>query len=217
MRTRKQARSEQNESQGRDRWLISYADLVTLLLALFIVLYAASDKERARQIAESFSAQNTGGSGVLPGNDAERQERSRADRKLMEDPVLMQKTKIRQTKYGLVVSLSEAGFFASGDAATSAEAEAVISTLAESLRASGTQIRIEGHTDSTPISTGRYPSNWELSTARASSVLAKLIEHGIDPARLSAAGYAGFQPIADNATPDGRAQNRRVDIVILDH
>jgi chemotaxis protein MotB len=217
MRTRKPNRSAENDSQGRDRWLISYADLVTLLLALFIVLYAASDKERARQIAESFSAQNTGGSGVLPGSASDKDENAQASRKLMENPVLMQKTKLRETKYGLVVSLSEAGFFASGDAAINPEAESVISTLAESLRASGTQIRIEGHTDSTPISTGRYPSNWELSTARASSVLAKLIEHGIDPARLSAAGYAGFQPIADNTTPDGRAQNRRVDIVILDH
>lgn len=217
MRTRKQPSRSETEGQGRDRWLISYADLVTLLLALFIVLYAASDKERARQIAESFSAQNTGGSGVLPGSDSDKDERARADRKLMNDPVLMQKAKLRQTKYGLVVSLSEAGFFASGDAAINAEAEGVINTLAESLKNTDTQIRIEGHTDATPISTGRYPSNWELSTARASSVLAKLIEHGIDPSRLSAAGYAGFQPVADNSTLEGRAQNRRVDIVILDH
>jgi chemotaxis protein MotB len=216
MRPRKSNIASEHAGEGRDRWLLSYADLVTLLLALFIVLYAASDKERARQIAEAFSVQNTGGAGVLPGSASEKDERSAADRKLLDNPVLIQKTKMRQSKYGLVVSLSEAGFFASGEAAINTDAESVISALAASLRDSQVQIRIEGHTDSTPISTGRYPSNWELSTARASSVLAKLIEHSVDPARLSASGYAGFQPIADNSTPEGRAQNRRVDIVILD-
>lgn len=206
-------RKTTNESESRfnDRWLLSYADLVTLLLALFIVLYAASDRERARSIAESFAAQNTGGEGVLPGNDAEKTNET----KILENPVLMQKTKMRQTSRGLVVSLSEAGFFAPGEANVNAEAEEVIKTLAETLKDSQTPIRVEGHTDSTPISNSRYPSNWELSTARASSVLARLLESGIAPERLSAAGYAGFQPAAENSTAEGRAQNRRVDVVIL--
>lgn len=214
MRRRKE-NSIEHESHLRDRWLISYADLVTLLLALFIVMYAASDHERARQIAESFSAENTGGSGILPGSDGEKDERDKFEQKLLANPVLIQKTKTRQTKVGLVVSLSEAGFFAPGEAAINPEADAVITILAESLQNTNAQIRIEGHTDSTPIYNTRYPSNWELSTARASSVLARLIERGITPERLSAAGYGGFQPIADNSTPEGRAQNRRVDVVIL--
>lgn len=215
MRSRRRKSGAENESQYRDRWLISYADLVTLLLALFIVMYAASDHERARKIAESFGAQNTAGNGILPENEAAREERGKIEQRLAENPVLMQKTKIRQTKTGLVVSLSEAGFFAPGDAAINPESEAVIDTLAETLQNSEVQIRIEGHTDSTPISNTRYPSNWELSTARASTVLIRLIERGIAPERLSAAGYGGFQPVADNATPEGRAQNRRVDVVIL--
>ena len=215
MRSRRRKNNAENESQSRDRWLISYADLVTLLLALFIVMYAASDKERARQIAQSFSGQNTGGNGILPGNESEKDERAKFERKLLENPVLMQKTKMRQTKVGLIVSLSEAGFFAPGEASINSEAEAVINTLAESLQTSGAQIRIEGHTDSTPISNARYPSNWELSTARSSSVLARFIERGIAPEKLAAAGYGGFQPVADNATVEGRAQNRRVDVVIL--
>ena len=215
MRSRKKNKNE-NESQHRDRWLISYADLMTLLLALFIVMYAASDKERARQIAQSFSAHNTGGSGILPGNESTaKDDRAKFEQKLLENPVLLQKTKMRQTKVGLVVSLSEAGFFAPGDAAVNEDAKPVIDTLNETLKDSGAQIRIEGHTDSTPISNTKYPSNWELSTARAASVLAKLVELGIAPERLSAAGYGGFQPVADNATPEGRAQNRRVDVVIL--
>jgi chemotaxis protein MotB len=216
MRSRRRKNRAENESVHRDRWLISYADLVTLLLALFIVMYAASDKERARQIAESFSGQNTeGGSGVLPGTDSVNDERAKFEQKLLENPILMQKTKMRQTKLGLVISLSEAGFFAPGDAAINSDAEIVIGTLAETLQTSDAQIRIEGHTDSTPISNQKYPSNWELSTARASSVLVKLLEQKIQPERLSAAGYGGFQPIADNTTIEGRAQNRRVDVVIL--
>ena len=216
IRSRREKQHEP-EDRHRDRWLISYADLVTLLLALFIVMYAASDQERARHIAESFTAQNAGGDGVLPEHSSLKNERAKGAAKLLENPVLMQKTKMRQTERGLIVSLSEAGFFAPGEAAVNSEAEAVIEAIAESLRDSSVQVRVEGHTDSTPISNIRYPSNWELSTARASSILIRLTERGIAPERLSAAGYGGFQPAADNSTPEGRALNRRVDIVVLNH
>jgi chemotaxis protein MotB len=134
---------------------------------------------------------------------------------LMGNPLLIQKAKMRHTKDGLVISLSEAGFFAPGEAVIDAQADEVINTIAESVKTTSASIRIEGHTDSTPISNAKFPSNWELSTARAASVLVRLTEKGIAPERLSAAGYAGFQPVADNATPEGRAQNRRVDVVII--
>lgn len=210
LRSRK---SNDQESRHNDRWLISYADLVTLLLALFIVLYAASDHDRAVRIAQSFSSRNTGGTGILPGNDQAAE--TDAEARITQNPVLMQKTKMRKTARGLIVSLSEAGFFAPGEATVSPEAENVIKVLAESLRDAPMPIRVEGHTDSVPISNSQYRSNWELSTARASSVLTHLIDNGIPPEKLSAAGYSGFQPVADNATAEGRAQNRRVDIVVL--
>ena len=213
MRTRRKNNIEA-ENIHRDRWLISYADLVTLLLALFIVMYAAADHDRAKKIAESFNGQNSG-DGVLPANDGEKDKNSLTEKILLDNPVLLQKTKIRQSERGLIVSLSEAGFFAPGDNAISSEAENVIKTLADSLQSNQVPIRIEGHTYSTPISTARYSSNWELSTARASSVLQEFVKKGIAPERLSAAGYGGFQPVADNASPEGRAQNRRVDVVIL--
>lgn len=206
---------ESAEDRHRDRWLISYADLVTLLLALFIVLYAASDHERAKQIAAGFSNIAAGGNGVLPASDGEKTERERTEEGLMGNPLLMQKTKMRHTKDGLVISLSEAGFFAPGEAVIDSQADAVINAIAENAKTTGANIRIEGHTDSTPISNAKFPSNWELSTARAASVLVRLTEKGIAPERLSAAGYAGFQPIADNGTAEGRAQNRRVDVVII--
>lgn len=215
MRARRRKSTSEHESPNRDRWLISYADLVTLLLAFFIVMYGASDSERAHKIAESFVAQNTGGNGILPGNSSETDERAKFQQSLAENPVLMQKAKIRQTKSGLIISLSEAGVFAPGDATLGSDAQALIKTIAENLDSKDYLIRVEGHTDSTPISNAKYSSNWELSTARAANVLQKLLEYGIAPDRLSAAGYGGFQPIADNSTPEGRAQNRRVDVVIL--
>ncbi len=215
MRSHRQKLHNIENRQG-DRWLISYADLMTLLLALFIVMYAASDHERAQKIAAGFVGENTGGSGILPGNSSpETDERAAFARKLMQNPVLMQKTKMRQTERGLIISLSEAGFFAAGEAVVNSDAETAINALAESLKESTLPVRVEGHTDSTPISNSRYPSNWELSTARAASVLSRLAERGIAPERLSAAGYGGFQPVADNTTAENRAQNRRVDVVLL--
>jgi len=199
------------EHQHRDRWLISYADLVTLLLALFIVMYAASDKERARQISESFS----NGSGVLPGSEFRESAEDETARRFLDNPILLQSAKVRQTDRGLVISLAEAGFFASGDASLSPSSADAIAAIADTLKDSTLPVRIEGHTDSTPISNSRYPSNWELSTARAASVLVRLSELGIGPERLSAAGYAGFQPVEDNSTVEGRSRNRRVDVVVL--
>ncbi len=215
MRNRRRKSNSHTENQNQDRWLLSYADLVTLLLALFIVMYGASDYERAHKIAESFSAQNAGGSGILPGSDSEMDDRAKFQQKLTENPILVQRAKIRQTKNGLVVSLSEAGVFAPGEAAINSDAQNLIKTLAETLQTTQMLIRVEGHTDATPISNAKFSSNWELSTARAANVLQKLVENGIAPERLSAAGYGGFQPLADNSRSEGRAQNRRVDVVIL--
>jgi chemotaxis protein MotB len=119
-------------------------------------------------------------------------------------------------KRGLVLRFSERFFFDSGDASIRPEVVPLLTVLAQSLEALPNQIRIEGHTDSVPIRTARFPSNWELSTARATSIVHHfLTHHRFEPNRLSAAGYGEFRPIAKNQTVDGRSQNRRVDIVIL--
>ena len=204
------------EQQSNDRWLISYADLVTLLLALFIVLYAASDKERAARISESFSGTSSSSDGILPGNRSkENDATSKIETNFLQDPILKSKAKLRRSGEGTVISLSEAGFFAPGEAVLNKGGEEVLASIAKSLGENKSLVRIEGHTDSTPISTEKYRSNWELSTARASTVLAKLIERGVEPRMLSAAGYGGFRPVGDNSTEEGRARNRRVDVVIL--
>lgn len=129
------------ENQHRERWLISYADLVTLLLALFIVLYAASNKDQARIIAQSFAELNQGGDGILPEHNSSKTEEEKFAKRLTENPVLMRRAKIRQTERGLVISLSEAGFFAPGDSAISAEAVETIKTLADLLADNSSNVR----------------------------------------------------------------------------
>jgi chemotaxis protein MotB len=123
---------------------------------------------------------------------------------------------MRITTDGLVISLHEAGFFPSGSAEVRAASILMLSNLAATLPQG--PLRIEGHTDNVPIHTAQFATNWELSTARATAIARLLLERGpIDPANLSAAGYAEFHPVASNSTENGRAQNRRVDIILLRH
>ena len=226
--TTRQARRAARHPEGasgeqRERWLVSYADLLTLLFALFVVLYAAADQDRARAVANAIARQidggappeATGGRGVLPGSNAVVEARAAIDRAFDANAALRARARVSQTERGLVVSLAEAGFFAPGEATVREDALSLVDTLADELRQVSAPVRVEGHTDSIPISTSRYPSNWELSAARASAVLARLAARGLPPARLSVAGYAGERPVADNAMADGRALNRRVDLVIL--
>lgn len=106
--------------------------------------------------------------------------------------------------------------FGSGSTSIKAEGREVLAKVAAQLKdLSGHRIRVEGHTDSLPISKPRYPSNWELSGARAAVVVRFLVDQGLDPRQLSAAGFGPYQPIADNATRKGRARNRRIEIVLL--
>ncbi len=216
----KRGRTDEPDAiESRDRWLISYADLVTLLLALFIVLYAAVDRQRAVKVAAAFSAQfgdeKQRGSGVLPGGDSVQNVRAALDQALANNPALGNRARVNVNERGLVVSLTETGFFAPGEDGIREDALPLLNTLAGVLRDATVQVRIEGHTDSLPISTVRYRSNWELSAARATAVLSHLVDDGVPAARLSIAGFADTRPVADNQTAEGRALNRRVDLVVL--
>jgi len=126
------------------------------------------------------------------------------------------KVKFKQDKRGLVISLVEAGFFNPGEAEIKGSSLKIVDSIAQSILPIRNQIRVEGHTDNTPIHNIRFPSNWELSTARATNVIAYLTaNYAFSPLRLSAAGYGEFRPVASNNQAEGRAANRRVDIVIL--
>jgi chemotaxis protein MotB len=218
---------------GHDRWLISYADLVTLLLALFTTLYAASSIDAQKLAPLSYSLRQA--FDAPPMTDPRAQETAIvppvtivANRvvgeglpeRLARDlagSLKLERVALRRDARGLVVSLPEEAAFAVGSADMSAEARGMIDRIAAAVRPTANGIRIEGHTDDVPIRTPKFASNWELSTARASAVVAYLVTSGgLVPARLSAAGYAEYHPRVPNDSADNRAKNRRIDIVILE-
>lgn len=217
---------------GHDRWLLSYADLVTLLLALFTTLYAASSVDAGKlaplqtSLREAFDAppvmetRNPRGAIVPPVTVVNAQARpDDLEVRLMKElaePLRLQRVAIHRDARGLVVSLPQEAAFATASTEVSDEARELIGRVAAAVAPTANALRIEGHTDNVPIRTARYSSNWELSTARASAVVAFLVESAkFDPARLSAAGYGEFHPQVANDTPEHRARNRRIDVVIL--
>jgi len=217
---------------GHDRWLLSYADLVTLLLALFTTLYAASSVDAGKlaplqtSLREAFDAppimetKNPTGAIVPPvtvvaGQTAQGDLQLRLEKELAE-ALRLQRVDIHRDARGLIVSLPQEAAFGTGSTEVSPEARDLISRVAAAVAPTLHDLRIEGHTDNVPIRTARYASNWELSTARASAVVAFLVESAeFDPTRLSAAGYGEFHPRVANDTAGNRARNRRIDIVIL--
>lgn len=227
---------------GHERWLVSYADFITLLFAFFVVLFATgqSDKSKKVQLEASITSafQEMGifeahtklpplpvanGNGEapqlnsVPKTIAESDPMREVKRRIAEAaaPEIAKGTiGIRETPNGLVVSLEEAGFFDSGAADIRPSALPVLARIAGVLPES--PLRVEGHTDNVPIHTAQFASNWELSSARASSIGRLLLKYpNIRPEDLSVAGYAEFHPAASNDTAEGRARNRRVDLVLL--
>jgi len=154
-----------------------------------------------------------------PTGDAETQslrDAQQAIQKALNPEIERNEVSMSMRSDGLAISLKEIGFFDSGTATIRPDALDAISRLAAVLKQRPEHLRIEGHTDDVPIHNSRFASNWELSASRATEMIRLLItQHGLDPGRLSAAGYAEFHPIAPNGTAAGRAQNRRVDIVVL--
>ncbi|MCU1361115.1 MAG: OmpA/MotB domain protein [Ilumatobacteraceae bacterium] len=260
---RHEEHEEHEEHVNHEAWVIPYADMLTLLMALFLVLFAVgrTDIEKFKKLAESFrhefgnggsaeivsvgtgSTGDTpidGGNGVLdsPGmqptpeqidtaiKDAEKAAAETAVAQL--DTVRQEIQSVADAQgvgdkitftfegRGLILTiLDDTVLFEPGQATLQPAGLSILDLVTASLVKVPNDIAIEGHTDSRPISTSRYPSNWELSTARATSVLRYMLLQGFDPARISAAGYADTRPVADNATPEGQAANRRVEIVIV--
>jgi chemotaxis protein MotB len=236
---------------GHDRWLVSYADFITLLFAFFVVLYSASKADQKKQVQVSNSIDSAfrslgifggakplqgsanGASGVetpaLPvnivmGEDVRSPARVQDDlgkirremEQLLSNQVAQHTVSIQMGRDGLIISLREAGFFDSGSATPKPATIATLHQIATALGSTPYNLRIEGHTDNIPIHTAEFDSNWELSSARATHIARIFLDlNAMPPARISAAGYAEFHPVAGNDTPEGRAQNRRVDLVVL--
>ncbi len=211
---------------GSDRWLISYADLMTLLFAFSMTLYAAHAEHPDRvsipasghatvaRVPKVISTPPTVTPTSTAAPDAALEQR--LARELAGAIGARRLELIRDTR-GLVVSMPDDAAFPTGSAEATGEARRLIERVGDTLRDVPNGIRIEGHTDDVPIRTAKYESNWELSTARASAIVAVLVERvGIDASRLSAAGYGQYHPLNPNDTEAHRARNRRVDLVILD-
>ena len=248
MRPRRNRHAE--EPVSHDRWLVSYADFITLLFAFFVVLFASSYRD-SRTIKKLSEAIRVGFQqmGAFSGGDMNRgvaypnlppdpstytpavhhpseavssaaavdivqlrqQLESAMGQELKDHEVVM-----RVTPEGFVISLSELGFFNSGQAALLPGAAPKLQRIAKVLSLHGLDLRVEGHSDDQPIHTAQFRSNWELSTARAMAVMTLLVdESGFDPQKISVAGYGQYRPIATNATPEGRKSNRRVDLVVV--
>lgn len=223
-----------------DRWLVSYADFITLLFAFFVVLYAFAKADRNKQadVSEAidgafrsmgiFSSEPTKKNAVSPSavmnEDLRSPERVRDDlehmRRELEEKLSSQvahhSVSIAMGRDGLIISLREAGFFDSGSAIPHPATLQTLRQIAGSVGQTPYDVRVEGHTDNVPIHNGEFDSNWELSSARATRIARMMLAlHAVSAERLSAAGYAEFHPADSNDTAEGRARNRRVDLIVL--
>jgi chemotaxis protein MotB len=257
-------RKRRHVHTNHDRWLVSYADFITLLFAFFVVLYASAqvDQRKVGKLALAiqvafqelgvFPASTTkiplDNSEPMPFSTVQAIENVKHNTELgtISSPpegtlaassqaaesdlselqvelnqalgreISLHEVALHRETDGLVISMREFGFFDSGSGTLRPAAVPTLDRIASLLAVRTYQLRIEGHTDNVPIHTPQISSNWELSTARATDLVRLLVvRYGFDPSRLAAAGYAQYHPIASNETEQGRALNRRVDIVIL--
>ena len=223
------------EHANHERWLVSYADFITLLFAFFVVMFAVSqvDSKRVGRFTEAFSKAvgitvfPLPGEGLLVGGATPTGSPQESDTHVSELEGLtaaldaLSRTssaltglQVIQRRNELVLRLPEGLLFDVGDARVNDKHLDMLGVISQELVNRSLDVRVEGHTDDAPISTGRYRSNWELSTARATAVMSVLLAQGMPPERLSVAGYGEFHPIATNTTEEGRKKNRRVDLIV---
>ena len=236
------------EHVNHERWLVSYADFITLLFAFFVVMYAISqvNEGKYRILSDTLSTafRNVPGSAsgaltvvnpnapmplALPIRKSQPNVKVDETRKKNKEKLrnmakevnevlapLVREGQVRVTEgaLGITIDINANVLFAPGDARLGPEAVRALLAVAQILAPTDFPIIVEGHTDNTPIGTPQFPSNWELSGVRASSVVRLFIDAGVDPKRLTATGYADQRPIADNLTVEGKARNRRVAITI---
>ncbi len=231
----------QRQAGSQERWLISYADFITLLFALFVVMYALSSvsEGKLRVLGDSLGSAFrinrvkslepiTPAPGIdflphKPTKTSDPQVKQRDEmRGIAQDILKVMGTFVRdgkvavtQTNGGIAVEINASVLFDSGQAQLRAESRQALRQVANVLAPTTQRIQVEGYTDNTPISNSYFPSNWELSAARASSVVRLFIDNGVAEPRLSVIGYGPNRPVTSNDTPESRARNRRVTVMIL--
>jgi chemotaxis protein MotB len=224
------------EHVNHERWLVSYADFITLLFAFFVVMFAVSqvDTKKMGKFSQEFSKAvgiavfPMNGESLLSGGRTADDTTGPSEQlaasaledlnatlvKMAENNDALAGLQVIKLRNELVLRLPEGVFFDSGDARVKEATTRMLKVLTPELKKRMLEVRIEGHTDNRPIASGRFRSNWELSTARASAVLMTLLGEQMPPPRVSIAGCGEYRPIADNTTEEGRKQNRRVDLVV---
>lgn len=203
----------ENSKDYINRWIISYADFVTILFALFIVMWAISGNNVKENINPEVLKQAFN---INEQIKAEENEKNLIIEEIKQNKELIENVEIIRDKKGLILRSNNSIFFEEGSADLTTKGENVLSEIAKELSKIENPIIIEGHTDSTPINNIKFPSNWELSTTRATNIVKFLINnYNFSPKRLSAVGYGEFSPVIDNDNVKNRSKNRRVDIIIL--
>lgn len=224
------------EDVNTESWLATYADTITLVLTFFVLLYSISstDAKKLESISNAMQGQLTGegvmggGTGNTPSiiddiqkqNETTEEARKREEIKqeiinTIDENKLEKSVTIREDERGIILGLNENIFFDLGSGELKSDSMPVLQDLSDILHRVSSHIVIEGHTDNIPIKSSKYGSNWELSTQRAVSVVRFFVEQkGMSPTQFSATGYGEYKPLVDNTTPENRAKNRRVDIVI---
>ncbi len=236
-------RKKEEEKDNHERWMISYSDFITLLFAFFVVMYATSsvNEGKYKVFGDSLSSAFLNKPVAPPKTqpiqpfqpiirknpalsesrrmEMQRRERMQAIAKdilaVMSPLVQMGKVRVMQSAVGITVEINASLLFKPGQAVLEPDSVKVLEAVAHVLKDDSHDIQVKGYTDNTPINTPNYPSNWELSSARASSVVRLFAQNGINPSRMVVEGYAQFQPVDSNGTSRGRAKNRRVTIMIL--
>lgn len=237
----KRRRRPSSQPPGAPKWMVTFSDLITLILVFFILLFSMSqiDIVKFRTIADSFQQrqilefypsviplENPSGEPEMKKEDSQPQG-SEADQDLnqlladiqsyLNDNKLSDVVVATRTERGVVLVLQEQALFASGEATVLEDAYPFLNKVGDLLARIPNFVKVEGHTDNRPINTYRFPSNWELSSARASSVIRYLIQtENLDPKRFIAVGYGDTRPIASNDTRENLQKNRRVEVIITD-
>ncbi len=246
--SRKRRRDEGEVHENHERWLVSYADFITLLFAFFVVMYAVSSinegkyRVLSQSLVSAFKSNQT--ANLVESKSAEFSaiqlpqqadsakaitepsiQNARKQKKMqhmaksilqaLEPLVKDGQVKVTQSAVGITVEINASVLFSPGQAKLAENSMVALQAVAHVVKDHEHEIHVEGHTDNLPIHNDNFPSNWELSTARASSVIRLFVENGVDAHRLTAIGYGENRPIESNETAEGRKRNRRVTVMIL--
>jgi chemotaxis protein MotB len=228
-------KKSEEDKENLERWLLTYADLITLLLAFFVMLYVFSKQDTRKYDAMTMQLKAifSGGTGVVdkggrtgdqvlegstpgPSNIEIKRQLESQVKDISQSEAQGNNISVITDERGIVIRIMDKAFYDTGKADLKDKARETLDKISPVIKSLPNEIRIEGHTDNVPINTAEFRSNWELSVRRATEVVRYLIEKGdISPQRISAAGYAEYRPVAANDSDTNRAMNRRIEIIVV--